>query len=38
MIMEIIGYGVLAITLIAVIGVFIKILVYALDAINKNDD
>jgi len=36
--LEVIGYIVLAGSLIAVIGVFIKVLSYALDTVNKNDD
>jgi hypothetical protein len=35
---EVIGYIVLAVAIIAVVGVFIKVLSYALDTITKNDD
>ena len=35
---EVVGYIVLAVALFAVVGAFIKVLMYALDTINKNDD
>jgi hypothetical protein len=35
---ELLGYIVLSIASIAVIGVFVKVLVYALDTVAKNDD
>jgi hypothetical protein len=35
---EVLGYVVLGIISLGVIGVFVKILVYALDTVNKNDD
>jgi hypothetical protein len=36
--MQIIGYAFLAFALIAVVGIFVKVLIYALDVITKNDD
>jgi hypothetical protein len=36
--LEVLGYVVLGIITLAVIGGFIKILVYALDTVTKNDD
>jgi hypothetical protein len=35
---EVLGYVVLSIISLGVIGVFVKVLVYALDAVNKNDN
>ena len=35
---EVIGYAVLAVAVLAVLGVFIKVLMYALDTLTKNDD
>jgi hypothetical protein len=35
---EFVGYTVLVIAVLAVLGVFIKVLMYALDALTKNDD
>lgn len=35
---EFVGYAVLSIALIAVIYAFAKVLIYALDTVNKNDD
>jgi hypothetical protein len=35
---EFIGYAVLSVAVLAVVGIFIKVLLYALDALTKNDD
>jgi hypothetical protein len=35
---EMLGYMVLSLAIIAVIGVFVKVLLYALDTLSKNDD
>jgi hypothetical protein len=35
---EVLGYVVLGIISLGVIGVFVKVLVYALDTVTKNDD
>jgi hypothetical protein len=36
--LDAIGYLVLGLALIAIIGAFIKVLIYALDALSNNDD
>jgi hypothetical protein len=36
--LEVIGYLFLGIALIAIIGAFVKVLMYALDTLTKNDD